>query len=263
MKIKKKVLALLLATSTMPGGAIAAWDDNGVGGATEFKGVIVPAQVKNPWEVKLGNAMDIEGSIIFNDSKGKFNLKKSVLILGIRTTTDQAFTAHATMAPTIDFGTAVDINAFDKGVATLKIDLMNAVDSTKIGSISVPFSAANKYSVKRTDGSGYISTHYTADDNKLLFKGGLGKTKEAIAPLSSVDKIINDLDAELAGKFDSQGLTNSSNASDVTDLDSGNKYSAFYGAGLMSGATVDLALDANSSSDIKWKASFPVTVSYQ
>ncbi|EHI7951880.1 hypothetical protein J9K58_004673, partial [Salmonella enterica] len=41
------------------------------------------------------------------------------------------------------------------------------------------------------------------------------------------------------------------------------KYSAAYGAGLKTGSTVTINLTSPATADMAWKASFPITVSYQ
>lgn len=102
----------------------------------------------------------------------------------------------------------------------------------------------------------------SASTTGQVFFGGLPVTKEATGDvMSRVDAI----DSEFSEHFTDQGM-------DLTGIGYGNsfsntkhKYSSYYGSGIEAGAKIQITLNQAASGDapIQWKASLPVTVSYQ
>lgn len=265
--MKKTLIALALAATAASGSAMA-WTAHGTGDTMSIGGILTPKDKTNPWEVKVGSASALNGSLKPNETKTEITMTKGVLVLGVRTVDSKAFTVYGSgMNPSISYGGKVDMGGFASGVSTLSVDVMNAADSTKIGTLTAPFTVANKYSrLNPNDANSGIMKVQIASASQVnrLFSGGVPWDEAGALPLGSVDGVINNLDSTIGAKFDAQGLSVGNGTQAFhTQLMTGWKYSAVYGAGLNTGAKMVINLDAPATADMKWKASFPVTVSYQ
>ena len=99
-------------------------------------------------------------------------------------------------------------------------------------------------------------------DEGHLFFGGLGTNSDAVSPYSWT--LANSLDPEFVANYNDFGVSQLSNPyyGDVENTEL--NYSAFYASGVEQGKTIKITLEQPAASDaIAWKASLPVTVSYQ
>ena len=260
--MKKTLIALALAATAVSGSAMA-WTPNGIGGTMEFGGTLTPADVKNPWEVQVGpNTSLLNGSIKPGGNTVDITLSQSVPLLGIRTVDSTAFFGAPGISPQIDYKGAVGLDSFKAGNASLSLKVFKADDaSVELGVLSAELSAAAGFTWSegaRTERANMKAS--TAGDG---FFGGLSKT-DAGASADSL-ALVRAINPAFVANYDMLGVTSVvSDAAYPTNFDSPTrKYSAFYGAGLKNGSKVAITLSKPMTENTNWKASFPVTVSYQ
>ncbi|HAV9130851.1 TPA: hypothetical protein JLE90_004929 [Escherichia coli] len=257
--MKKTLIALAVAASAAVSGSAMAWTANGTGGSVDLGGTLTPTDVITPWEVKIGAAATgLDGVIKKGQKVVNIAVNKPIPVLGIRTVNAKAFQGQAGIAPQIDYQGAIDINKFANNVATLTIDVQSSDNSEKIGSLSAPLLALGEYSVNGP--RAHHRYNLIAGNEGQGFFGGLPKGESG----STSGNDISDIDPEFKAKYDMQGREwKGYGANNFGDTE--HTYSAYYGSGIKSGQTIKLTLDQNASGDapIQWKASLPVTVSYQ
>ncbi|QML66180.1 hypothetical protein HVX30_19725 [Escherichia coli] len=267
--MKKTLIALAVAASAVVSGSAmaAGWEQNGTGGSVSLGGSLTPVEKVTPWEVKTGAAVTgLDAQIQKGQKAVSIALTKAAPVLGIRNIAADGFMGAAnTIIPQISYGTAVDVDGFSGGVTTLTLDAFNKAGD-KLGTMVAPFSAAalNNWTIVDTGESG--SLRVMASQAGSSFFGGLGKT-DATVP-SSVDEsyaLISSLDGDYVAKFDFGQTKEERIEANEKYSDVRVKYRATYGAGIEQGKTIKLTLDTPAQGDaqIVWKASLPVTVSYQ
>ena len=258
--MKKTLIALAVAASAAVSGSAMAWTANGTGGSVDLGGTLTPADVVTPWEVKTGDAVTgLDAQIKKGQKTVDIAVNKAIPVLGIRTQTTQAFQGQPGISPQISYDNAVDIDHFENGVTTLTLEVKD-VNDAKIGSMSVPFSAAGARSYYSADNINAVSSRnlYATQKGEAFF-GGVGKSSSAIA--SDAKALVTAIDADIVAKYNGGAVTGS-----LTDNFSGDVfYNGFYGSGIESGKSIKITLDQAAVGDtpIQWKASLPVTVSYQ
>lgn len=260
--MKKTLIALAVAASAAVSGSAMAWEANGSGGSVNIGGSLTPAENITPWEVKTGAAVTgLDADITKGQSVINIAVDQAIPVLGIRTHTTQAFQGQPGISPQIDYEGAVAIDGFANGVTTLTLEVKGANDA-KIGSMSAPFSAAGARSYSLDDINAESSRNLYATQEGQAFFGGVGNSPSAIA--SDAKALVTAIDADIVAKYKSWELTDVTGA--LTDDFTGNVfYSGFYGSGIEQGKIIKITLDQAASGDapIQWKASLPVTVSYQ
>lgn len=257
--MKKTLIALALAATAVSGSAMA-WTSSGTGGSMEFSGTLTPAENVTPWEVLVGAAVSNLNAEIKTGSKiASIPVNTAVPVLGIRTALSQAFQGATGITPQIDYKGAIDTSKFTNGVTTLTLDVKDTSDA-KIGVLTAPLSAA---AVQSYLGGNQYSIYAYAAGN--AFWGGLSTTNTGAAQGSSAAKaLINSINADFMAKYITQGGEERSGSVGGSFTSTSSTYSAAYGAGIVAGATAQLTLDNPAASDaIAWKASLPITVSYQ
>ncbi|HFW1339133.1 TPA: fimbrial protein [Salmonella enterica subsp. enterica serovar Virchow] len=266
--MKKTLIALALAATAVSGSAMA-WTPNGLGGTMEFGGTLTPKDVVNPWEVQVGPNMDaLNGSLKPNEKVVNITLTKAVPLLGIRVAdAGKKFAGAPGIAPQIDYKSAVDLDGFANGDTTLTLKVVKASDATaELGTLTAKFSAAGINSNNAATLPVARNMSLFASTAGKGFFGGLPKSAAAAPADGSV--AFNTL-ASLSSEYTSQyeAVTTPSTQSTVAEersfADPLATYSAAYGAGLKTGSTVTINLTSPATADMAWKASFPITVSYQ
>ncbi|HAV8437089.1 TPA: fimbrial protein [Escherichia coli] len=262
--MKKTLIALAVAASAAVSGSAMAWTANGQGGSVNLGGTLTPADVITPWEVKVGAAVnDLDADIRKGDTTVDIPVKNAIPVLGIRVAdaTWKAFWGQPGITPSIDYHGAINVNDFSRGEVPMTLDVKNAQDQ-KIGSLTVNLSAGAeyaRYNPSTDQGEKYVL--YQNGKGELFF-GGLGTNRDAVSPYSWT--LANSLDPEFVANYNDFGVSQLSNPyyGDVgnTELN----YSAFYASGVEQGKTIKITLEQPAASDaIAWKASLPITVSYQ
>ncbi|WP_396016558.1 hypothetical protein [Escherichia coli] len=266
--MKKTLIALAVAASAaVSGSAMAAgWEQNGTGGSVDLGGTLTPVEKEAVWEVKVGDGVNnLNASVEKGQSRVDIVAGESILALGIRTANNQAFDGQPSISPQINFNDAIDLNAFEGGVTTLTLEVKDETGINKIGMLTAPFNTGAVGSVTGPNGLNIYSYMSAKNPNGVArgFAGGLS------ADWNKVNKapqtVLNALSTEIMANFDAQGMSFSGNGLASDFATSGAKYSAAYGAGILAGDTITIALDqpVTGNAEIAWKATLPVTVSYQ
>ncbi|HBJ0052892.1 TPA: hypothetical protein LAL75_001650 [Escherichia coli] len=261
--MKKTLIALAVAASAaVSGSAMAAgWEQNGTGGSVDLGGTLTPVEKVTPWEVKTGAAVTgLDAQIQKGQKVVNITVNKAIPVLGIRTVEKTAFQGQAGISPQINYGGVVDVANFSKGYAPLTLDVKDANDA-KIGTATTSILAAAAGSHKKGSTLNHKSL-YASVSGKGFF-GGIGQNEAAVVdkPIGATAGIF----AEASEHYDDQGATSLSAPGDTSFAITGGTYSAFYASGIEQGKIIKITLDQGASSDapIQWKASLPVTVSYQ
>lgn len=256
--MKKTLIALAVAASAAVSGSAMAWTANGTGGSVDLGGTLTPADVVTPWEVKTGDAVtNLDAQIKKGQKTVDIAVNKAIPVLGIRTQTTQVFQGQSGISPQIDYGNAVNVDAFENGRAPVTLEVKDDTN-TKIGTLTTSLGASALVSVKGP-WSGY--NHSYSDTAGQGFFGGLPKNVAQTPDENIAFKVM----PEVADHYINQGVDYSEVGvtTDFTNTEA--TYSGYYGAGIEQGKTIKITLDQAASGDapIQWKASLPVTVSYQ
>ncbi|EDH4010549.1 hypothetical protein GJ153_18180 [Salmonella enterica subsp. enterica] len=273
--MKKTLIALAVAASaTVSGSAVSdsamEWSPNGLGKPFRMGGTLTPKDVVTPWEVKTGPGAD-GANLNAVIKKGRnfvdINVERAIPVLGIRNANQNGFVGIAVTGnpvPKISYGdNAVNVDSFEGGTTTLTLDVNNTSGS-KIGTLTAPFSAAG-YStwIDNDNASGSVQLMSSSGG---AYYGGLGKTSSAVRPdVQSAYDLLKSLDSEYVAKTP-LGTTLGSNIVDNEMFNNPNdRFKSAYGAGIEAGKTIRITLSSPASGDdpVAWKATLPVTVSYQ
>lgn len=259
--MKKTLIALAVAASAAVSGSAMAWDPSGTGGSVELGGTLTPQTKVTPWEIKTGAAVtNLNGFVQKGQQNVDVAVKTGIPVLGIRTQQREAFNGRSGVAPQIDFKGAINTGNFSGSVTTLTLDVKNA-QAQKIGRLQAPLFAGAEYSFKGYGKAGklYMSGNNAGD----AFYGGLGRNGQTIG--SNVQARVSALDSQYIANYNEQGASFDGHAPTTNDFsDSNYSFSAYYGAGIEANSKIKIALDTPAAADaIVWKASLPVTVSYQ
>lgn len=262
--MKKTLIALAVAASAVVSGSAMAWETNGTGGNVELGGTLTPQAKVTPWEVQVGAPVtNLDGFVQKNQRSVEIPVKKAIPVLGIRTQLKEAFAGKAGISPQIDYQNAVNIDGFRDGSTKLQLNIVDKVAGQKIGTMSVDFFAAAEVSQTTADhANDYKFFPYASQSGDAFFggvaKNSAGTTTDVSTKVRAIDPafVANYITQNTQEYFDTFGRTSFSST--------GAKYSGYYGSGILSGKKIQLTLDAPAANDaITWKASLPVTVSYQ
>ncbi|HFW1342579.1 TPA: hypothetical protein ACIAY5_004520 [Salmonella enterica subsp. enterica serovar Virchow] len=260
--MKKTLIALALAATAVSGSAMA-WTPNGLGGTMEFGGTLTPKDVVNPWEVQVGPNMDaLNGSLKPNEKVVNITLSKAVPLLGIRVAdAGKTFTGAPGIAPQIDYKSAVDLDGFANGDTTLTLKVVKASDATvEVGTLSAKFSAAGIL----TNEGAHKKAAMIAPVAGNGFFGGLPKANAgSLATENAAWTMLGALSGSYISKYTGGASLTDIGPTSTKFAEPLVTYSSAYGAGLKTGSTVTINLTSPATADMAWKASFPITVSYQ
>ncbi|HCQ8914770.1 TPA: hypothetical protein OMI19_005014, partial [Escherichia coli] len=102
----------------------------------------------SPWEVKVGDAVTgLDAQIQEGQKEANIAVNKAIPFLGIRTIESTAFQGQLGISPQIDFGNAVNVDAFENGRAPVTLEVKDA-DNAKIGTLTASMGASALTSVK-------------------------------------------------------------------------------------------------------------------
>ncbi|MED0218879.1 hypothetical protein RCO08_21875 [Escherichia coli] len=260
--MKKTLIALAVAASAVVSGSAmaAGWEQNGTGGSVNMGGSLTPVEKVTPWEVKTGAAVTgLDAQIQKGQKVVDVAVNKAIPVLGIRTIASTAFQGQPGISPQVDYGNAVNVDAFENGRAPVTLDVKDDTN-TKIGTLTTSMGASALVSIKNNSGgfNGYY--HFYADKVGYGFFGGLPKNKENTPDEDIALRVM----PEIAAHYVDQELSHSNVNRGTAFENPEDTYSGYYGAGIEQGKTIKITLDQPAGADaIKWKASLPVTVSYQ
>lgn len=262
--MKKTLIALAVAASAVVSGSAMAWTANGNSGSVDMVGTLTPVEKVTPWEVKVGAAVNsLDANIHKGDTEVNIPLKKAIPVLGIRVAdaTSKYFQGRPGITPKIDYHGAIDVNKFSRGEVPLTLDVKDMQDQT-IGSLTVTLSAGAEYARKNQSTNETQKYVLYQRSNDELFFGGLGTNPDAVNTNSW--GVANNIDPEFVANYTDFGNKQALNPYYGDVMNTGLDYSAFYASGVQSDKTIKITLKKAAASDaIAWKASLPVTVSYQ
>lgn len=258
--MKKTLIALAVAASAAVSGSAMAWTANSTGNSVDLGGTLTPVEKVTPWEVKTGAAVTgLDALVTQGQTMVNITVKNAIPVLGIRTQeVGKAFQAQTGINPKINYKNVVDFNGASNGTAKLKLDVQDATGA-KIGTLETDiFTGAG---IARSEAAG--GDAYSAYDNGNSFEGGIGNSDQVIGSLTSLISKLNSIDSEFAANFAWLDKPDVGKWS-APDFSNNGHYSAFYGSGIEANKTIKITLDKGVAGDsqIQWKASLPVTVSY-
>ncbi|HGG5774274.1 TPA: fimbrial protein, partial [Salmonella enterica subsp. enterica serovar Oranienburg] len=252
--------------STVFSGAAMAWTAGGTGGNIEIGGNIQVTPYTTPWEVEVGApANTLDANITKGTKVVMIPVTTSIPVLGIRTVSTTPFNGALGINPQIDYNGAVSIDGFNDGSTTMTLPLMDADNPTsQIGILNTSFYAGALSTWKRSaDGASRKYSTYAATVGQA-FWGGVAKNAAGAATGRNVVGELTAISPAYVANYNDQSAT-WANASTMTFLPVTDVVNTgVYGAGIKSGTNIKLTLTNPAANDvIKWKASLPVTVSYQ
>lgn len=255
--MKKTLIALAVAASAAVSGSAMAWTENGTGGSVDLGGTLIPVEKTTPWEVKTGGAViGLNAQIQTGQKVVDIAVNRAIPVLGIRTIASTAFRGHSGISPQIDYGNAVNVDAFENGRAPVTLEVKDDTN-TKIGTLTTSLGASALTSIK---GSWTSYSHSYSDTAGQGFFGGLPKS----AAETPDENIAFNVMPEVADHYTDQGAGYSRVGVTTSFSDPDFTYSGYYGAGIEEGKTINITLDQAASGDapIQWRASLPVIVTY-
>ncbi|EKA9435963.1 hypothetical protein OMV97_004965 [Escherichia coli] len=257
--MKKTLIALAVAASAVVSGSAmaAGWEQNGTGGSVNMGGSLTPVENVTPWEVKTGAAVTgLDAQIQKGQKVVDVAVNKAIPVLGIRTIESTAFQGQPGISPQIDYGNAVNVDAFENGRAPVTLEVKDDTNA-KIGTLTTSLGASALVSVKGP-WSGF--NHSYSNTAGQGFFGGLPKNRAQTPD----ENIAFNVMPGLADHYIDQGVGHAEVGVTSNFSNTEATYSGYYGAGIEQGKTIKITLDQPAGADaIKWKASLPVTVSYQ
>ncbi|MHA6370194.1 F4 family fimbrial subunit [Escherichia coli] len=257
MKMKKTMIALAFGAITASGSAMA-WVEGGSGGSVDLGGTITPdTTITSPWEVKVGSALTgLDAQISAGATSASVTVPGDSLVLGVRSK-DGWFTGAPGIAPQLNYHGAVS-GTYSRGVTDLTLDVKDANTDQTIGSLTTKLTAAAMGSTQNASASGYYMMG--ANNAGDAFFGGLGGT--------SVSQVYGDpqglaarVDSTVTENFETAGSQTGIYPSTFAATDA--QYNAFYISALETANAINIQLNNPVTSDVSWKASLPVTVTYQ
>ncbi|MEQ4855033.1 hypothetical protein ABN112_24010, partial [Escherichia coli] len=267
--MKKTLIALAVAASAaVSGSAMAAtWTPN-LAGVNNFElgGTLTPKANVTPWEAMIGDAVkNLDSDIKKGQSKVTMLTKSAIPVLGIRTVSNTAFVAdmYQSATPNIDYGTAVDLGATVDSKAPLTLEVKDSTTDLPIGTLrtSLYVAAMQAYTNQTSSKSGMNPLIGEAGG---LFEGGLPTQSAAIGDVNQVMPTLDAISPEFGVNFDKRGQSTVGNPGKGTIGGSNILYSAYYGSGIKAGESIVINLTQPiGATAITWKATLPITISYQ
>lgn len=261
--MKKTLIALAVAASAVVSGSAMAWSTTGTG-SVELSGTIISGVTGNPWEIKVGTgAAHMDVIINKGESVAELPVTLNIPVLGIRVadSTSKKFLGRPGIAPNIDYGTAVDLDSYTgtDGLASLTLDMKDESGTNKIGVLKTKLYTGATAVYKGAGDLVAHRLHLYAADPKHAFFGGLPKAGDVIS--QDAYAVANAAGTEYVANFTDMGATD--NILAWTDFKDPIDYSGFYYAGIKARtpASVNLTSPAGDT-QVKWKASLPVTVTF-
>ncbi|HAW0924969.1 TPA: hypothetical protein JLU65_005154, partial [Escherichia coli] len=229
------------------------------GGSVDLGGTLTPVAKVTPWEVETGGSVTgLDGQVQKGQKEVSISVKNAIPVLGIRTIESAAFTGQSGISPQISYGAAINLDGFAANETTLNLEVKDSTGANKIGTLSAPFFAVAEQSIKGPSvnyRAGVIANYEGA-----LFFGGLPKSEAGYSPVFNANNVVPDVTAH----YDEQGQKWRDSVGWSSVSDPQHTYSAYYASGIEQGKTIKITLEQPAASDaIAWKASLPVTVSYQ
>ncbi len=265
--MKKTLIALAVAASAVVSGSAMAvgWEQSGSGHSVDLGGTLTPQAKVTPWEVQTGAAVaGLDAQIGKGDNTVDVPLTKTIPVLGIRTHSNTPFSGKAAgFDPQISYDGAINTSRFSNNATTLTLDVLDSNTSNKIGRVEASFSAGAVANYKSLQGE--ISQFaVNAPNSGDAFFGGLPNHPNGVNP-NTIRPLLVELFQDIADNYNDQGMNKWDASWNINYNNPTTTYSGYYASGIKSGQNLKITLDSPAQGDaaIVWKASLPVTVSYQ
>ncbi|KAE9932478.1 fimbrial protein [Escherichia coli] len=258
--MKKTLIALAVAASAAVSGSAMAWtqQDSSYNGNIELGGVLQPETKKLPWELQVGTGSNqLNGVITKGATKATIKLTDAIPVLGMRTV-NGGFSGAEGLTPQIDYKGAINVDSFASGVTKMNLSVTDEAGN-RIGSLSTDFS---------TGAFGANNTHRSslyAGKAGAAFWGGIGKTAaQVVNTVAALESVATSLFPTILDTRGDMGNLVNTHPGEYYFTAPNHKYRSIYYSGIVAGKTISISLDTPADTDnITWKASLPVTVSYQ
>ncbi|HEA8350635.1 TPA: fimbrial protein [Escherichia coli] len=255
--MKKTLIALALTASAVSGIA-HAWTNGDFNGSVDLGGTITPDIVTGPWEVKAGsNLTGLDATVASGATSVNITLPSDSLVLGIRST--GWFTGQAGISPQISYAGSIG-NTFENGKVDLTLNVKDSSTDQEIGVLTTKLTTAGVVSRVRPAGE---ETHnmYAANAGEGFF-GGLSLSHDSSTLHNAPVDLANKLDSTILDNWEQKGDSFGSNIPATFDNVNA-QFNSFYVSGLETSDNVSIQLNEALTTDVEWKASLPITVSYQ
>ncbi|EKK5946241.1 hypothetical protein POG85_004084 [Salmonella enterica] len=263
--MKKTLIALAVAASAaVSGSAMAAagvWTESSTGDTFNISGSLKPAANVTPWMVMVSGPLDM-GQVDIKEGRSEVTVqsKADTGILGIRVNTTKypakKFNGAPSIAPRISIA-SIKASEFSASKVPLSVPLKDATSGADIGTFNTKLAATAMISFSNHADKKTVVAY--SQDGASAFAGGI---PDAFANVANVDYAVRFF-SDIRDYFDTQGGDGSFSVGWSSDLVNPTvTYSAYYGAGILSGEDITLQLNDPVNADISWKAEVPVTISY-
>ncbi len=259
--MKKTLIAVAVAaTAAVSGSAMAAdWINGSTGGnAFEIEGTISLETQKSPWEVAVGDTKSIPAiQIASGTQEVSVSLDDNIPVLGIRSVAGgfQGSAFGSGLVPHISFnGGSISSQSFGaNGLANLKLEIKNN-NQQVIGSLSSKLQAVG---LAQHDSD---ASSLNASKNTDAFLNGLPRTEGNSVAAGEAVSVAEKLFPGVLQNWNNSVEVRSNYAWGFTNT--GKRYNAAYAAGIPSGTQMTLNLNEPVTTETDWKASLPITISY-
>ncbi|WNI84214.1 F4 family fimbrial subunit [Citrobacter portucalensis] len=255
----------VLLSSLLFAGKGHAWVPGGNGGDVDMGGTITPSGPVNPWEVAVGDAVTgLDMVLPAGGTVGRYRLKQSMPVLGIRTTTgrNDTFAGETAggIAPQITYSGVLP-GVREYGRIPLALAVTRADDGTPLGVLHLSLMCGAEVSQK--DPVTNTGRRYSvwAGQAGEAFYGGIARTPDEAMEYAFME--VESAFAEYVLRYNTQGLMGRPGMKQsVTLRDAGMRYSGFYGAFLAQGDEIVLQTESVPAARVTWKANLTVAVEY-
>ncbi|EFJ2838297.1 hypothetical protein G5G79_004516 [Escherichia coli] len=267
--MKKNLIALMIAAGTVMSASAVAQDfEAGFGSGSIGFGGSITTPMAGVYEGKVSSLNGLDATIRVGAQEATIAVPANTGLLALRSI--NGFNANASnKLAKIEFdGQSLSDLAgsgnFRNGKIDLALPAKNTVDSSVIGTVTVPVQVA-AISVIVDDNTQQASGQsMSAVSDRYAFFGGLPyQPSAAIQVYDEASAVINNLFPNITGNFPAVD-TKVDRAEPKTFTASGKTFYTAYAAGVLQNDNVRLQLSqaADTAGVVSWVASVPVTVSY-
>ncbi|ELS8141464.1 hypothetical protein QNZ28_005037 [Escherichia coli] len=263
--MKKTLIALAVAASAAVSGSAMAWTQGGINGSVNIGGNLNPVKIPTPWEAEIGAAVSgLDTNVGTGTKNVSIRVDNAIPVLGIRTQTADAFVGQAGISPRVSYGDVVDASSYQDSTATMTLDVSDA-QGNKIGQLTAPLFTAAEISKKGVSNAFTKLWVVYSTGSDRSFYPGLPRNADQVAS-GDITARSAALFPEAVQNFNTQSITVNSGAGNTDNFANPDYlYSAYYVSGIEAGKNINIILDNpfGDNGTVAWKATLPVTVSYQ
>ena len=259
--MKKTLIALAVAASAAVSGSAMAWTANGTGNSVDLGGTLTPVEKVTPWEVKTGAAVtNLDAQVQKGQTSVIVNVNQAIPVLGIRNADAAGFKGGKGINPQINYGSAVDIDSMSSGVADVVLNVTS--DDQVIGTLSAKLTAAAQ--ANNGVAGAWNNVMIYAQSAGDAFFGGVGKSSSAVWNSTDAYSWAVGVFPGIADTWSDGETTYDGVAARFGFGSTNHTYHGYYASAISSGQKITINLNeaVSGDSNITWKASLPVTVTY-